>query len=893
MKTRERYPGQALKESDVVAMADAIVLACGLGNVLDVGSGEGCLVAALLRRDIDAFGLDSDHALVERANVRMPGRFREGDAMAMPFADSSFDVVVSNGCLEWLDQAQIVSALAEMRRVTKRHVVLEVDVAAPLKDAATAGSWGKSRAWWERLCFAAGFRKHPRYYRLNPYESLNHDGERVLIALERIPDAALEEYPLSALEEERGLHMDMLRDTGERSDAHVIRYQWACEFVRPHDRVLDAACGLGYGAHVVRSLTRASCVIGIDGSPYAVDYANRCYAEGSQRGEYVCGFLPEALRNYPDASFDTIISFETLEHVEDPRGLLKEFHRVLTPGGRVIVSVPNDWSDESGEDPNPYHLQVYDLDRLRAEIASDFDVEAAYVQSASQAKVIGQRFVWERKQRELYPVDPATQRAHSAEWWLMVGMKSPFVQAEYSERVFGNVAPSGHPSVRYADEYANPWLGLAMITIGQRASLPSLRNKYVSRVLQESPRDAADYGAALCVRAYALLESSLPDASAIDALLDELDCYPMVGGENRMVLRWRVSLAYVKALLLRARGRLQEALEAFVACAGIDARRFGVHLLTKTTASWYEAGRLALALGRPEQAREHWSTGLGVGRTLLSARVEDIVLRPEHPNLFNHGDGVREYTLAWDNIARCANGLHLLADGLDVDVQALETNFTGEYEVVTRDLNRAREQLKDRIDDLVELRAEFHGRTQRLEAATRDLLDRTNELVEVRETLIERTRALENISVQLEERTRLLEASNTLLVQTQKEVGDLQALLSERTAGLDEAPSDLQDRLSRQGGACDQQAGLRERLGEVCALLVERTSALQLAGDQLVDRTRRLESAQAELAEARHMLEVSQLTLVERTQVLDQVAAELEDRTRRLEALTELTGRAS
>lgn len=62
-----------------------------------------------------------------------------------------------------------------------------------------------------------------------------------------------------------------------------------------------------------------------------------------------------------DASFDIIISFETLEHVENPESVLNEFYRLLSPGGRLITSVPNDWSDESGEDPNPFHFHVYKL----------------------------------------------------------------------------------------------------------------------------------------------------------------------------------------------------------------------------------------------------------------------------------------------------------------------------------------------------------------------------------------------------------------------------------------------------------------------------------------------------------------------------------------------------
>jgi len=785
--SRSRHSGP-----NEATLAAAVVAACGLGKTLDIGAGSGCLVEALLRLGVDVRGLDPDGALVADANARMPGRFVEGDVCAMPFGNGEFEVVVSDGCLETLDEEGLRTALAEIRRVSSRYVVLRLDVS---KNAGDEDA--RARAWWERQFFAAGFRKHPHYYRINSYESLNHDGSNILVALERISDEALTVYPLSALEEERGLHMDMMRDTGERSDAHIIRYQWACNFIRPNDRVLDAACGLGYGSHVVRSLTRASSVTGMDGSEYAIDYANLCYGAGHDRGGYVCGYLPQALDAYPDGSFDAVISFETLEHVEDPRALLKEFQRVLTPGGRVIVSVPNDWSDESGEDPNPYHLQVYDLDRLRAEIASDFDVEAAYVQSASQAKVVGQRLVWERKQRELYPVDPQTSDAWSAEWWLMVGIKSPFSQAQYQERVFEHVAPSGHPSVRYADEYKNPWLGLSMITIGQRASLPALREQYASTVLQREEQETADYGAALCVKAYVLLDSPLPPADHVQALLGQIDDYLKTESRGPMALRWHVSLAYVKATILRAQGRFEDALVAFVTCAGLDAGKFGVHLLTKTTAAWYEAGKLALAMARKEQARELWTQGLGVGRHLLSARIEDILLLPEYPNLFNHGDGIREYALAWDNLARCANGIHLLASDDPIDVRVLDASFAAEYATVTQDLLNTQEQLRGRDIALGSLRSTLYERTQQLEQVAADIVGRTYELTDTRNLVVERTQLLEAAIAQRDELAARAEA--------------LQFLLVERTDALNLANQELADRTARLESALAELVELRQR----------------------------------------------------------------------------------
>ena len=43
---------------------------------------------------------------------------------------------------------------------------------------------------------------------------------------------------------------------------------------------------------------------------------------------------------FPDASFDHVMCIEVLEHAEDPQGLVAEMHRVLRPGGGLVVTVP-------------------------------------------------------------------------------------------------------------------------------------------------------------------------------------------------------------------------------------------------------------------------------------------------------------------------------------------------------------------------------------------------------------------------------------------------------------------------------------------------------------------------------------------------------------------------
>jgi len=108
---------------------------------------------------------------------------------------------------------------------------------------------------------------------------------------------------------------------------------WLDDLVRPGLDVLDVGCGDGsrYG----EALVRGGIVLhGIDVSQVAVD-------EARTRGvQAVRGGLEERLP-FDDGRFDAAICLEVLEHLVDPEFAAREIHRILRPGGSVLVSVPN------------------------------------------------------------------------------------------------------------------------------------------------------------------------------------------------------------------------------------------------------------------------------------------------------------------------------------------------------------------------------------------------------------------------------------------------------------------------------------------------------------------------------------------------------------------------
>lgn len=141
-----------------------------------------------------------------------------------------------------------------------------------------------------------------------------------------------------------------MKFTGERylpgvegfiKSEHIHRYILASEYVE-NKLVLDIACGEGYGSNLLAS--RADKVIGCDFDTKSINHANGKYKKKNLQFDQGCiTQLP-----YQDHTFDVIICFETIEHVENYNLAMKELQRVLKESGILIMSTPNksEYSDK-------------------------------------------------------------------------------------------------------------------------------------------------------------------------------------------------------------------------------------------------------------------------------------------------------------------------------------------------------------------------------------------------------------------------------------------------------------------------------------------------------------------------------------------------------------------
>ncbi|MEI6130572.1 MAG: class I SAM-dependent methyltransferase [Planctomycetota bacterium] len=125
-------------------------------------------------------------------------------------------------------------------------------------------------------------------------------------------------------------------------------------------RVLEVGCGAG---GMLGPLQRYGTVHGLD---IDRDYVQYCAQRGFQR--VLCGSGYEL--PFPDASFDLVCLFDTIEHIPEEQLAMAEIARVLKPGGRVFFSVPAYQWLWSQNDKIAHHCRRYTAGRLRLALQS-------------------------------------------------------------------------------------------------------------------------------------------------------------------------------------------------------------------------------------------------------------------------------------------------------------------------------------------------------------------------------------------------------------------------------------------------------------------------------------------------------------------------------------------
>ncbi|MDQ3723704.1 MAG: methyltransferase domain-containing protein [Actinomycetota bacterium] len=153
---------------------------------------------------------------------------------------------------------------------------------------------------------------------------------------------------------------------------HLVVYEWIAAQLAGR-RVVDMACGEGYGADVLARAGAAE-VVGVDANPEAFEHARLRYKRDNLR------FVRTMVQTY-DEPCDALVFLQTIEHVQDPGTVLARFRALVGPAGVVYVSTPNvltlapPGARRSG---NPWHVYEYSPEEFDALCRAHFAAVRLY-----------------------------------------------------------------------------------------------------------------------------------------------------------------------------------------------------------------------------------------------------------------------------------------------------------------------------------------------------------------------------------------------------------------------------------------------------------------------------------------------------------------------------------
>ena len=229
--------------------------------------------------------------------------------------------------------------------------------------------------------------------------------------------------------------------------------------LRPGAMFLDA--GAGFGRHAFEAARQGATVFALDWAQEEVVGTRNTFGAMIEAREIPTVTYGGALRGdatrlpFADATFDTVVTSEVLEHIQDDVTAIKELHRVLKPGGTLGVTVPTwlpekiNWmlSDEYHAPKSPGgHVRIYSATELKAKLrAAGLDVFASHHAHA----------------------------LHSPYWWLKCAVgpsrnDHPLV-ARYRRFLEWDIMTAPR-STRVAERVLSPVLGKSLIVYSRKAA---------------------------------------------------------------------------------------------------------------------------------------------------------------------------------------------------------------------------------------------------------------------------------------------------------------------------------------------------------------------------------------------------------------------------------------
>jgi len=233
------------------------------------------------------------------------------DALHLPFADGSFDLVVIHGVFMHIPPEQVLAATREARRVARKHIIQCEQNYSGLQP----NSQGVVKI--NDVTFAYDY---ARLFAQNGLIVAEHRSVKDLDAFLLTKRAAKYDVPEPILLEKL---------FPEFSHALIL------PLVVVGSRVLDVGCATGYlGRYFAEQ--KACIVDGVEPDPEAASVAKQFY-----RNVWVGNVENQELLEGISNPYDVVLCAAVLEHLARPDLVLKRLRRLISPDGRIIISLPN------------------------------------------------------------------------------------------------------------------------------------------------------------------------------------------------------------------------------------------------------------------------------------------------------------------------------------------------------------------------------------------------------------------------------------------------------------------------------------------------------------------------------------------------------------------------
>ncbi len=220
--------------------------------------------------------------------------------------------------------------------------------------------------------------------------------------------------------------------------------------VGPGSTLLDMGCG--GGRHAFAALRRGATVVAFDADGGELKQVQGTMVAMQEAGELPAGAVGTQVQGdalalpFADASFDRIIAAEVLEHIPDDVAAIVELARVLTPGGRMAVTVParlpervNWLLDDDYHDFPGGHIRIY----RQAELEGRLSAAGLRVRGSQHAHALHSPYWWIRCAGGVNNADRLlARRYHDLLVWQI--MKNP-------------------PVLQWADRLLNPVIGKSLV----------------------------------------------------------------------------------------------------------------------------------------------------------------------------------------------------------------------------------------------------------------------------------------------------------------------------------------------------------------------------------------------------------------------------------------------